>query len=123
MLKVVLKLPLEHNTLTDFYFIGLVNNPIIASTRICRKFGAFDDAGIVSQITEDILNGALINVTLSPFNEFNFWITTTEATKSKLINVFAFSRQENLLVPYFVSLLVSLAFRVCLGLGIARTRG
>ena len=51
----------------------------------------------------------LINITLSLFNQFNLGNKTTEVTKSQSQNVFVFSRPANLIFPYCVSLLVSLA--------------
>jgi hypothetical protein len=54
---------------------GPINNTIIASTRINLGFLLFQNATLDFNVTEEILNNMLIDVTLSTFNSFNLWST------------------------------------------------
>lgn len=59
-------------------------------------------------ITEDGLNQLLGNLTLSMIPSLGLWSETVNVTKSLSQNVFSFSHPINLILPYFLSLLLAL---------------
>jgi hypothetical protein len=61
-------------------------------------------------ITEDLLNSLLVNVTLSVMTNYELWNQSTNATVENVLNVYSFSRPLNLYIPYGVGLLLSLVF-------------
>lgn len=56
-------------------------------------------------------------MTTSIMTAFGIWNTTANATVSTTINVYSFSRPLNLILPYFITLLLAIPF-ICVG-GIA----
>jgi hypothetical protein len=61
-------------------------------------------------VTQDSLNEQLFNITASMMMTFGMWNTSANATILKIINVYSFSRPLNLILPYFISLLLGLPF-------------
>jgi len=59
-------------------------------------------------VTQDLLNQALLNITLSAMVGFKYWNTKTNVTMNNSIDVFSFSRPLSLLLPYYISLAVVL---------------
>src|SRR5690348_2470947 len=59
-------------------------------------------------ITQDLLNQALLNITLSAIVQIGYWQTPTNVTLRNSINLFRFSKPLNLLLPYFLSLALAL---------------
>jgi hypothetical protein len=60
-------------------------------------------------VTQELLNQALLNITLSTITDFRLWQQGGTPVKQwKTINVYSFSKPLNLLIPYFVSLVVAL---------------
>ncbi|KAK0118144.1 hypothetical protein ONS95_012450 [Cadophora gregata] len=79
-------------------------------------------------ITADMLNDYVFNATTSVMAMYRRWNTTANATTSTTLNVYSFSEPLNLIIPYFLTLLVSLPFVVmgCLALmknGVSATDG
>jgi hypothetical protein len=66
-------------------------------------------------VNQDVLNAMLANITLSSISAFNLWTTNTDITQNLSVNVYSFSRPLNLLLPYFLILLLALPF-IVLGL-------
>lgn len=64
------------------------------------------------------MNEYLFNMTISMMMAYGTWNTTANATQSVPANVYTFSQPLNLVLPYFITLLVSLPFVVigCLAL-------
>ena len=113
------------------------NGTIIINTRFSSTFGKFipttfgtynnntvshgsDD--LFFDISEEGLNQALVNITLSVMTAFGLWNTTTNATITQSINIYKFSKPPNLLVPYFLCLAVTLPSLV-LGMIVLRRNG
>lgn len=63
-------------------------------------------------ITEEGLNQLLGNLTLSMMPTLALWYETVNVTKSVSQNVFSFSHPINLILPYFLSLLLALPFLI-----------
>ena len=59
-------------------------------------------------ITPELLNQALLNITLSVIVDFGWWKTSVDATQWKPINIYTFSKPGNLYIPYFLSLVLSI---------------
>lgn len=66
-------------------------------------------------INQDVLNAMLANITLSSVAAFNLWTTNVDITQDLSVNVYSFSRPLNLLLPYFLILLLALPL-IVLGL-------
>ncbi|KAH7410524.1 hypothetical protein DE146DRAFT_361332 [Phaeosphaeria sp. MPI-PUGE-AT-0046c] len=64
------------------------------------------------ELTEDKLNEALQNITLSVMYALDMWNATTYVRKTTNHNVFTFSSRPRLLIPYGISLLVTLPFLI-----------
>lgn len=111
-----------------------VNNTIVAKTRFHKTFGVFEQGepptlsnlDVPGQniptstnpynVTQQLLNEALFNITLTAMTDYMVWQTSGAGiTQWKSINVYKFSKPLNLIIPYFVSLLVALPV---LGLGV-----
>jgi hypothetical protein len=61
-------------------------------------------------LSEDRINEALQNITLSAMYAFDRWHTTTNVTRTTNYNTFEFSSRPRLIVPYAASLLLTLPF-------------
>lgn len=89
------------------------NGTLIDSTRFNA---AFDQYSAVQQshpafnISQDTLNGYLLNMTTSIMMAYGLWNTTSNATILTTVNVYSFSRPLNLILPYFVTLLAAIPF-------------
>jgi hypothetical protein len=59
-------------------------------------------------ITPELLNQALLNITLSVIVDFGWWKTSVNATQWKSINIYTFSKPGNLYIPYFLGLMLSI---------------
>ncbi|KAE8448782.1 hypothetical protein EG329_008784 [Mollisiaceae sp. DMI_Dod_QoI] len=90
---------------------GPQNGTIISSTAInqrARYYNISNSEGPDLIITQDILNEMLQNITLSLMNSFGLWTTEVNTTTSTFRNVYSFSDKLNLLLPYYLSLIISL---------------
>jgi hypothetical protein len=98
--------------------IGPNNGTIIANPRLSSSFEAYKRIaqavmfGITFNITQDSLNQALANINLSAIGAYGFWSTTTDVTITNNINIYSFSRPANLIIPYYLSLLLALPFLI-----------
>ncbi|KAF1911485.1 hypothetical protein BDU57DRAFT_105750 [Ampelomyces quisqualis] len=63
-------------------------------------------------LSEDRLNEALQNITLSAMYTFKWWYTTANVTTTTYRNIFSFSSRPRLVIPYVVSLLLTLPFLI-----------
>jgi hypothetical protein len=61
-------------------------------------------------LSEDRINEALQNITLSVMYTLDWWYTTANITRSLNYNTFSFSSRPRLIIPYAASLLLSLPF-------------
>lgn len=59
-------------------------------------------------LSEDRLNEALQNITLSAMYTFKWWYTTANVTTTTYRNIFSFSSRPRLVIPYVASLLLTL---------------
>ncbi|CZR55289.1 uncharacterized protein PAC_05176 [Phialocephala subalpina] len=90
---------------------GPQGNTVIDSTRFNQVFNQYTNAANPSfNISSDILNDYLLNMTMSIATAYGRWNTSANATVTTLINVYSFSQPLNLLIPYFLTLLLSLPF-------------
>ncbi|KAG0651198.1 hypothetical protein D0Z07_2001 [Hyphodiscus hymeniophilus] len=98
-----------------------INETFIANTRFNTAFGQFSPsapANPLLNITQDSLNEQLFNLTLSMMMAFGTWQTTANATILHTVNVYSFSRPLNLILPYFISLLLTIPFILIGGLAL-----
>ena len=105
------------------YLNSAQNGTVIDSTRFNAAFGqysAFEPGHPAFNITQDTLNDYLFNMTVSMMMAYGTWNTTANVTRSTTINVYSFSRPLNLILPYFVSLLVSLPFIIIGGVALLK---
>ncbi|KAF8849279.1 hypothetical protein BDZ45DRAFT_773209, partial [Acephala macrosclerotiorum] len=92
---------------------GPRNGTIIGSTKLNTLYNAYNNTvGPNIVINQDNLNEMLQNVTLSLMNNFGLWTTNVTATQSTLQNFYSFPQKLNLLLPYYISLLVALPLLV-----------
>lgn len=104
-----------------------VNGTVAANTRFHNSYGTYspiepptlNNLSIPGQnvptkintytASPELLNQALLNITLSIIADYKLWNTArTEVTQWKIINVYSFSKPLNLIIPYFVTLLVTI---------------
>lgn len=64
------------------------------------------------ELSAEVLNEALANVTISALNEFSLWSTTANTTTSTSRTFYSFSHPINLFLSYGLSLLIALPFIV-----------
>ncbi|KAG4440987.1 hypothetical protein IFR05_003551 [Cadophora sp. M221] len=108
---------------------GAQNKTVIDSTRFNSIFAEFQDNNApLFNITADMLNDYVLNATTSMMSAYGRWNTTANATTFTTLNVYSFSEPLNLIIPYFLTLLVSVPFVVmgCLALmknGVSATDG
>ncbi|CZT09487.1 uncharacterized protein RAG0_14244 [Rhynchosporium agropyri] len=92
---------------------GAQNNTVIDNTRFNAVFEKFRDGDSPAfNITADMLNAYLLNTTISIMTAYGRWNTTVNATTFHTLTVYSFSEPLNLIVPYFLTLLVSVPFIV-----------
>ncbi|KAH6711443.1 hypothetical protein BKA61DRAFT_676647 [Leptodontidium sp. MPI-SDFR-AT-0119] len=101
--------------------LGALAGTLIDSTRFNDAFGRYsplEDAHPAFSITQDLMNEYLFNMTTSMMLAYGTWTTTANATKLTTLNVYRFSQPLSLLLPYFITLFISLPFVVigCLSL-------
>ncbi|KAM0160761.1 hypothetical protein ACHAPG_002825 [Botrytis cinerea] len=89
------------------------NGTLIDSTRFNTAFAQYTP--FVSSypsfnMTTSTLNSYLFNLTTSAMLSYNNWNTTSNATIVDTINIYTFSQPLNLILPYFITLGVSLPF-------------
>ncbi|KUJ09690.1 uncharacterized protein LY89DRAFT_761314 [Mollisia scopiformis] len=88
---------------------GPLNGTIVANTALNQRVNDYTSSlGPNITINQDILNEMLQNITLSVMNTLGYWTTEVNATTSTLRNVYSFSNKLNLILPYYLSLAVSL---------------
>ncbi|KAL2063523.1 hypothetical protein VTL71DRAFT_5328 [Oculimacula yallundae] len=107
------------NGVTDSF--GAHGGTVIDSTRFNDAFGRYspsENAHPSFNITQDLMNEYLFNITTSMMLAYGSWTTTVNATRLTSHNVYAFSQPLSLLLPYFITLFISLPFVVigCLSL-------
>ncbi|KAH7391398.1 hypothetical protein BKA64DRAFT_710302 [Cadophora sp. MPI-SDFR-AT-0126] len=100
---------------------GALAGTQIDSTRFNAAFGRYspgDDTHPAFDITQDLMNEYLFNMTTSMMVTYGTWTTLANATRLTTHNVYQFSQPLSLLLPYFITLFVSLPFVVigCLSL-------
>jgi len=97
------------------------NYTIIDTTRFNINFGHFkasEPANMAFNITQDVLNDHLFNLTVSMMESFGTWSTAANATVYKTINVYNFSQPLSLLIPYFLTLALSIPFLILGGVAL-----
>jgi hypothetical protein len=97
-----------------------LNNPItVATMDIWWQAGAPISLLNKYVVNQDMLNSALLNITLSAIPTMGWWTAKdTLVTKREAINIYTFSRPLNLIIPYFLSLLLALPLLAIGGLAL-----
>lgn len=70
-------------------------------------------------ITEELLNEALFNITMSAAFQFGTWTTSADTVITTSYNIYSFASPHQFLIPYILCLILSLPF---LFLGISSLR-
>jgi hypothetical protein len=70
------------------------------------------------QISEDIFNNYLLNMSMSATQAYGHWNTSVNATKDITVNAYSFSAPLNLILPYFITLLLAMPFIILGGLAL-----
>ncbi|CAG8953070.1 hypothetical protein HYFRA_00003265 [Hymenoscyphus fraxineus] len=87
---------------------------IMSASRLNKNFDQLYSNGGTSgplfKITQDVFNDYLFKITTSAMQAYGRWNTTTNATVFENINVYTFSQPLNLVLPYFITLFVSIPF-------------
>ncbi|RDW81970.1 hypothetical protein BP6252_03082 [Coleophoma cylindrospora] len=99
--------------------VGPINGTLIANSQLNN---GIPQKTISFNVTEEALNSMLMNLTLSAITAYNYWQTTANVTTSSTVNLYSFSKPLNLILPYFLSLLVSLPL-IILGLWALHSNG
>ena len=89
------------------------NGTIVDSTRFNTAFGKFsilDSSPPFFEMTRDMMNEYLLNMTISMMLSCGRWDTTANATRWASIKVYEFSKQLSLILPYFISMGIALPF-------------
>jgi hypothetical protein len=95
------------------------NNTIIDNTRFNSIFNTYNSTSHPQfHISEDIFNDYLLNMTMSAMQAYGRWNTSVKATRDTDVNVYSFSAPLNLLLPYFVTLVLVVPFIVLGGLAL-----
>lgn len=97
-----------------------IGAPFIPYTRLNSNFGnyknmgtsIFHDPAMIFTVTEDILSTLLANLTFSIMATINSWNQTINVTQFPCQNFYAFSNPNNLLLPYFLTLIIVLLFLI-----------
>lgn len=61
-------------------------------------------------ITQDLLNEALANITLSVLNRLNMWHANVDTTRNEWVNTFIFAQPTRLILSYFIPLVIAIPF-------------
>jgi hypothetical protein len=61
-------------------------------------------------ITEELLNEARFNLTMSAAIQFGTWITSADLVITTNYNIYAFASPHQFLIPYILCLILSLPF-------------
>ena len=98
-----------------------LDGSLIDATRFNNAFGQFSISNASHpsfNITQDLLNEYLLNMTSAIAMQYGLWPTTVNATNHTMVNVYEFSQPLSLVLPYFITLFVALPFVVfgCLAL-------
>ncbi|TGO65516.1 hypothetical protein BCON_0002g01010 [Botryotinia convoluta] len=99
----------------DDWSSGALNGTIISRTPLNTAFTHYttnSSANPSFVITQNALNALLQNITLSASLSYSLWSTPTNTSMLTLHNIYSFSQPLNLLLPYFLSLLLSLPFLI-----------
>ncbi|KAF7953504.1 uncharacterized protein EAE97_000903 [Botrytis byssoidea] len=99
----------------DNWSSGALNGTIISRTPLNTAFTHYttnSSANPSFVITQNALNALLQNITLSASLSYSLWSTPTNTSMLTLHNIYSFSQPLNLLLPYFLSLLLSLPFLI-----------
>ncbi|KAF7960778.1 hypothetical protein EAE96_000451 [Botrytis aclada] len=99
----------------DLWISGALNGTIISRTPLNTAFTHYttnSSANPSFVITQNALNALLQNITLSASLSYSLWSTPTNTSIPTLHNIYFFSQPLNLLLPYFLSLLLSLPFLI-----------
>lgn len=73
-------------------------------------------------ITEELLNEMLQNITLSIITSYGLWNSTTNVSVETFVSIYEFSSPINLILPYSLSLLLSIPF-ILLGVHALHSNG
>lgn len=96
------------------YTVGVNGTGIlIDSTRFNAAFGSLsisNPQGLLISVSEDRLNDYLFKMTTSLMLAYGQWNTTSNATILTPTNIYSFSSPLALILPYFITLLVSIPF-------------
>ncbi|KAF7888207.1 uncharacterized protein EAF02_002748 [Botrytis sinoallii] len=99
----------------DDWSSGALNGTIISRTPLNTAFTHYttnSSANPSFVVTQNALNALLQNITLSASLSYSLWSTPTNTSMLTLHNIYSFSQPLNLLLPYFLSLLLSLPFLI-----------
>lgn len=98
------------------------NKTIIANTYFNAEHDSFTAQLPRLNITPELLNAAIANITISAAFHFGIWQANTTATITTWHNVYLFSAPYNLILPYALSLLLTLVL-LLLGANALRLNG
>lgn len=73
-------------------------------------------------LSQDILNDALFNITMSAAYQIGFWQSTVPVNETDTFNTFSFASRRTLIIPYLICLLLSIPF-LYLGINSLRLNG
>lgn len=88
---------------------------VVDSTRFNVAFDHFsltEDSHPSFNVTQDLINDYLFNMTSSLMVAYGLWNTTANATINSTATVYSFSSPLSLVLPYFITLFVSMPFIV-----------
>ena len=66
--------------------------------------------GPVFDVSQDVLNDALFNATISAALQLGYWNTSVPISSTNYFNVYSFANPKQLIIPYFACLLLSTPF-------------
>ncbi|TVY85770.1 hypothetical protein LAWI1_G008961, partial [Lachnellula willkommii] len=98
------------------------NKTIISQTDFNLAYNNFTATGPVLSITQDMINEALANITLSTMYTLPIWNTTVEAKTTTYINIYSLTSPLNLYLPYALCLALAIPF-LLLGANSLRLNG
>jgi hypothetical protein len=95
------------------------NQTIIDNTRFNSIFNTYNSTSHPEfRISEAIFNDYLLNMTMSAMQAYSRWSTRVNATRDTAVNVYRFSSPLNLILPYFVTLVLAVPFILLGGLAL-----
>ncbi|TVY34964.1 hypothetical protein LOCC1_G008078 [Lachnellula occidentalis] len=98
------------------------NGTIISQTMFNLAYNNFTATGPVLSISQDMINEALANITLSTMYTLPIWNTTVEAKTTTYINIYSLTSPLNLYLPYALCLALAIPF-LLLGANSLRLNG